>query len=94
MEPSDYVYQVPDDALSRILQAIGYLGISALCIMLFCSAIVYWSFRIAARAAAGKYQYGSEIMFINEDNSNSFALEDFHVDEGINELEKLANKGQ
>lgn len=88
MEPSDYVYQVPGDALFRIMQAIGFLGIFVLCVMLFCLAIVYGSFRIIARAAANRYQSGNEILFINEDIRYGFGLEDYHVDEGIAEIEE------
>lgn len=94
MEPSNYVYQVPGDALFRIMQTIGFLGIFVLCIMAFCLTIAYWSFRITARAITPRYRSGNEILFINEDISHGFSLDDYHVDEGITELEKLANKGR
>lgn len=94
MEPSDYVYQVPGDAMLRILQVIGFLGIFVLCVMMFCLAIAYWSFRITARAITPRYQSGNDIIFMNEDISHGFGLDDYRVDEGITELEKLANKGR
>lgn len=94
MEPSDYVYQVPGDALFRIMQAIGFLGIFVVCVMAFCLAVAYWSFRMTARAITPRYQSGNETLFINDDISYGFGLDDYHVDRGITELEKLANNGR
>lgn len=90
MEPSSYVYQVPGDAWLHILQAIGFLGIFALGVIVISSMVGYWSYRSAA-VAATRCQSGNEVVDVKNDLLYGFGLDDFHIDEGIDELEKLAN---
>lgn len=91
MELSNYVYQVPGDAWLRILQAIGFLGLFVLGVMTVSCVIGFFMYRSAAFSAV-RYQSGIDMMYINEDILHGFGLDDYHIDEGINELEKLANK--